>query len=179
MPWIAPVFSTVAGGLLTNKATNTVADAQAAADAARLAEEQRVRQLLRQDTGIQRSVADQAFADYDAGLITLAQAQERAANAIGNVQTGIAQNQLADTAKMSEMANFRPYSIKTATGGTFFDKGTGAAGRGTHCENGPPHFPLGSREARDARRELAGALGASILQRKWLRWCPRDVCITS
>ena len=38
---------------------------------------------------------------------------------------------------------------------------------------------LGSREARDARRELAGALGASILQRKWLRWCPRDVCITS
>jgi hypothetical protein len=29
---------------------------------------------------------------------------------------------------MSEMANFRPYSIKTATGGTFFDKGTGAAG---------------------------------------------------
>ena len=49
----------------------------------------------------------------------------------------------------------------------------------THCENGPPHFPLGSREARDARRELAGALGASILQRKWLRWCPRDVCITS
>ena len=49
----------------------------------------------------------------------------------------------------------------------------------SHCENGPPHFPLGSREARDARRELAGALGASILQRKWLRWCPRDVCITS
>ena len=29
---------------------------------------------------------------------------------------------------MSEMANFRPYSIKTATGGTFFDKDTGAAG---------------------------------------------------
>jgi hypothetical protein len=29
---------------------------------------------------------------------------------------------------MSEMANFRPYSIKTATGGTFFDKDTGTAG---------------------------------------------------
>jgi hypothetical protein len=116
------------GGLFTSSAAGKASDAQAASDAARLAEEQRVRQLLRQDTGIQRSVADQAFADYDAGLITLAQAQERAANAIGNVQTGIAQNQLADTAKMSEMANFRPYSIKTATGGTFFDKGTGAAG---------------------------------------------------
>ena len=39
-----------------------------------------------------------------------------------------AQNQLGDTAKMTEMANFRPYSIKTATGGSFFDKGTGTAG---------------------------------------------------
>jgi hypothetical protein len=106
MAWMAPVGSALIGGLLTSRAAGTAADAQAAADAARLAEEQRVRQLLRQDTDIQRSVADQAFGDYDAGLITLAQAQERAANAIGNVQTGIAQNQLADTAKMSEMANF-------------------------------------------------------------------------
>ena len=128
MAWMAPVGSALIGGLFTSSAAGKASDAQAASDAARLAEEQRVRQLLRQDTGIQRSVADQAFADYDARLITLAQAQERAANAIGNVQTGIAQNQLADTAKMSEMANFRPYSIKTATGGTFFDKGTGAAG---------------------------------------------------
>jgi hypothetical protein len=128
MAWMAPVGSALIGGLFTSSAAGKASDAQAASDAARLVEEQRVRQLLRQDTGIQRSVADQAFADYDAGLITLAQAQERAANAIGNVQTGIAQNQLADTAKMSEMANFRPYSIKTATGGTFFDKGTGAAG---------------------------------------------------
>ena len=128
MAWMIPVATTVIGGMMQSDAASAAADAQAASDAARLAEEQRVRQLLRQDTGIQRSVADQAFADYDAGLITLAQAQERAANAIGNVQTGIAQNQLADTAKMSEMANFRPYSIKTATGGTFFDKGTGAAG---------------------------------------------------
>ena len=126
MPWT--IGAAVVGGMMTNSAAGKAADAQAASDAARLAEEQRVRQLLRQDTDIQRSVADQAFADYDAGLITLAQAQERAANAIGNVQTGIAQNQLADTAKMSEMANFRPYSIKTATGGTFFDKDTGAAG---------------------------------------------------
>ena len=128
MAWMAPVGSALIGGLFTSSAAGKASDAQAASDAARLAEEQRVRQLLRQDTGIQRSVADQAFADYDAGLITLAQAQERAANAIGNVQTEIAQSQLADTAKMSEMANFRPYSIKTATGGTFFDKGTGAAG---------------------------------------------------
>jgi hypothetical protein len=128
MAWMAPVGSALIGGLFTSSAAGKASAAQAASDAARLAEEQRVRQLLRQDTGIQRSVADQAFDDYDAGLITLAQAQERAANAIGNVQTGIAQNQLADTAKMSEMANFRPYSIKTATGGTFFDKGTGAAG---------------------------------------------------
>lgn len=122
------VAPALVGGLLTSSATGKASDAQAASDAARLAEEQRVRELLRQDTGVQRSVADQAFADYDAGLITLAQAQERAANTIGNVQTEIAQSQLADTAKMSEMANFRPYSIKTATGGTFFDKGTGAAG---------------------------------------------------
>lgn len=127
-PVTGSIIAAGIGGLFTSSAAGKASDAQAASDASRLAEEQRVRQLLRQDTGIQRSVADQAFADYDAGLITLAQAQERAANAIGNVQTGIAQNQLADTAKMSEMANFRPYSIKTATGGTFFDKDTGAAG---------------------------------------------------
>ena len=128
MAWMAPVSAAVVGGLFTSNAAGKASGAQAASDAARLAEEKRVRELLRQDTDIQRTVADQAFADYDAGLITLAQAQERADNAIGNVQTGIAQNQLSDTAKMTEMANFRPYSIKTATGGSFFDKGTGTAG---------------------------------------------------
>ena len=127
MPYIA-AFATLAGSSMQASAQGKAADAQAASDALRLEEEKRVREQLRQDTGIQRSVADQAFADYDAGLITLAQAQERAANAIGNVQTEIAQSQLSDTAQMTDMANFRPYSIKTATGGTFFDKGTGAAG---------------------------------------------------
>ena len=127
MPYIA-AFATLAGSSMQASAQGKAADAQAASDALRLEEEKRVREQLRQDTGIQRSIADQAFADYDAGLITLAQAQERAANTIGNVQTEIAQSQLSDTAKMTEMANFRPYSIKTATGGTFFDKDTGAAG---------------------------------------------------
>ena len=128
MPVAAAIGTAVVGGLFTSDAAGKAAGAQSASDASRLAEEKRVRELLRQDTDIQRTVADQAFADYDSGLITLAQAQERAANAIGNVQTGIAQNQLGDTAKMTEMANFRPYSIKTATGGSFFDKGTGTAG---------------------------------------------------
>ena len=128
MALLEAVLPTLVGGLLTSSAAGKAADAQSAADAARLAEEQRVREQLRRDTDIQRAIADQAFADYDAGLITYAQAQERAANAIGNVQTEIAQSQLSDTAKMTEMANFRPYSIKTATGSSFFDKGTGAAG---------------------------------------------------
>ena len=128
MAWMAPVGTALLGGLFTSSAAGKASDAQSASDAARLAEEQRVREQLRRDTDIQRSIADQAFADYDAGLITYAQAQERAANAIGNVQTEIAQSQLSDTAKMTEMANFRPYSIKTATGSSFFDKGTGAAG---------------------------------------------------
>ncbi len=127
MPYIA-AFATLAGSSMQASAQGKAADAQAASDALRLEEEKRVREQLRQDTGIQRSVADQAFADYDAGLLTLAQAQERAANAIGNVQTEIAQSQLSDTAQMTDMANFRPYSIKTATGGTFFDKDTGTAG---------------------------------------------------
>lgn len=122
------LIPTVVGGLFTSSAAGKAADAQSSTDAARLAEEQRVREQLRRDTDIQRQIADQAFADYDAGLITYAQAQERAANAIGNVQTEIAQSQLSDTAKMTEMANFRPYSIKTATGSSFFDKATGEAG---------------------------------------------------
>jgi hypothetical protein len=128
MPWIAPVFSTVAGGLLTNKATNTVADAQAAADAARLAEEQRVREQLRRDTEVQRVVADAAFGDYEKGLISYAEAQQRAANAVGDVQSEISQAQVADTAKMVDMAKFQPYSIRTGQGNTFFDTQTGQAG---------------------------------------------------
>ena len=74
-PVTGSIITAGIGGLFTSSAAGKASDAQAASDASRLAEEQRVRQLLRQDTGIQRSVADQAFADYDAGLITLAQAQ--------------------------------------------------------------------------------------------------------
>ena len=88
MPVAAAIGTAVVGGLFTSDAAGKAAGAQSASDASRLAEEKRVRELLRQDTDIQRTVADQAFADYDSGLITLAQAQERAANAIGNVQTG-------------------------------------------------------------------------------------------
>ena len=125
---IGGIVGTLAGGMLSSNAAGKASDAQSASDAARLAEEKRVREQLRVDTGMERTIADQAFSDYESGLITLAEAQQRSANSVGNVQTGIAQSQLADTAKMTDMANFRPYSIKTATGGTFFDKNTGTAG---------------------------------------------------
>ena len=62
MPWT--IGAAVVGGMMTNSAAGKAADAQAASDAARLAEEQRVRQLLRQDTDIQRSVADQDAVFY-------------------------------------------------------------------------------------------------------------------
>ena len=45
MPWT--IGAAVVGGMMTNSAAGKAADAQAASDAARLAEEQRVRQLLR------------------------------------------------------------------------------------------------------------------------------------
>ena len=125
---IGGIVGTLAGGMLSSNAAGKASDAQSASDAARLAEEKRVREQLRVDTGMERTIADQAFSDYESGLITFAEAQQRSANASGNVQTGIAQSQLADTAKMTEMANFQPYSIKTATGGTFFDKNKGTAG---------------------------------------------------
>lgn len=122
------IVGTLAGGMLSSNAAGKASDAQSASDAARLAEEKRVREQLRVDTGMGRTIADQAFSDYESGLITLAEAQQRSANSVGNVQTGVAQSQLSDTAKMTNMANFQPYSIKTATGGTFFDKNTGTAG---------------------------------------------------
>ena len=128
MPWIAPVVGSVVGGMFQSRAAGKAADAQSAADAARLAEEKRVREQLRLDTETQRSVADQAFSDYNAGLISFAEAQQKAANAMGQVQSSIGQNQLADTAKSMEMAKFQPYSIRTGTGSTFFDQGTGQAG---------------------------------------------------
>ena len=113
---------------MQSSATGKASDAQAASDAARLAEEQRVREQLRRDTEAQRAVADAAFGDYEKGLISYAEAQQRAANAVADVQNQISQAQAADTAKMVEMAKFQPYSIRTGQGNTFFDTKTGQAG---------------------------------------------------
>jgi len=128
MAWMAPVAGAVIGGLFQSNAASKAAGAQQAADAARLAEEKRVREQLRLDTETQRAVADQAFADYNAGLISYAEAQQKAAQAMGQVQSSIGQSQLSDTAKAMELAKFQPYSIRTGTGSTFFDQGTGQAG---------------------------------------------------
>ena len=128
MSLLGSIASGVIGGLFQSNAADRAAEAQAAADAARLSEDKRVREQLRLDTETQRAVADQAFADYNAGLISYAEAQQRAANAMSNVQSSIGQSQLSDTAKAMEMAKFQPYSIRTGTGSTFFDQGTGQAG---------------------------------------------------
>lgn len=128
MAWIAPVAGSVIGGMFQSRAADKAANAQAAADAARLAEEKRVREQLRKDTEAQRTVADKAFSDYEAGLISYAEAQQQAANAVGGVQSSISENQRADTAKSMEMAKFQPYSIRTGTGSTFFDPSSGQAG---------------------------------------------------
>jgi len=128
MAWMAPVAGAVIGGLFQSNAASKAAGAQERADAARLEEEKRVREQLRLDTETQRAVADQAFADYNAGLISYAEAQQKASQAMGQVQSSIGQSQLSDTAKAMEMAKFQPYSIRTGTGSTFFDQGTGQAG---------------------------------------------------
>ena len=127
-PITGAIVSTAIGGLFSADAANTAADAQAASDAARLAEEKRVREQLRLDTETQRAVADKAFADYNAGLISYAEAQKRSADAMGKVQTSIANSQLSDTAKAMEMAQFKPFSVRTGTGSTFFDQATGQTG---------------------------------------------------
>ena len=69
MAWIAPVVSTVVGGIMQDSASGQASDAQARSDALRLEEEQRVREQLRRDTEAQRAVADAAFEDYEKGLI--------------------------------------------------------------------------------------------------------------
>jgi len=116
------------GGLFGGSAQKSAASSQAAADAARLAEEKRVREQLRADTEAQRAIADQAFADYQSGLIDYATAQQRAGQAMQAVQQQIGTSQLSDVAKMQEMAQFKPYAIRTGVGGTFFDQATGQAG---------------------------------------------------
>jgi hypothetical protein len=128
MAWMIPVATTVIGGMMQSDAASAAADAQAASDATRLAEEQRVREQLRRDTEAQRAVADAAFGDYEKGLISYAEAQQRAANAVADVQNQISQAQAGDTAKMVDMAKFQPYSIRTGQGNTFFDTKTGQAG---------------------------------------------------
>lgn len=127
MPWWS-IGAAAVGGLLTSNAMDSASAAQSSSDAARLAEEMRVREQLRQDTETQRAVADQAFADYQAGLIDYATAQQKAATAFGNIQQQVGQSQLSDTAKAMEMAQFQPYSIRTGSGRTFFDTSTGTAG---------------------------------------------------
>ena len=123
-----PLIPIVVGGLMQQGAADSAASAQKATDAARLAEERRVREQLRLDTEAQRAVADQAFADYNAGLISYAEAQQRAGQAMQQVQSTIGQSQLSDTAKAMEMAKFQPYSIRTGTGRSFVDQATGQAG---------------------------------------------------
>ena len=128
---VAPVAAAgigLLGSLFGASAQSRAARAQAEADAARLAEEKRVREQLRADTEAQRGVADQAFADYQSGLIDYATAQERAGQAIAGVQSQIGQNQLSDVAKMQEMSQFKPYAIRSGVGNTFFDQATGQAG---------------------------------------------------
>lgn len=119
---------TLLGGLFSSNAASSASDAQSRADAARLAEEQRVRAQLRQDTEVQRAVADQAFQDYQNGLISQAEAQQRAGQAYAGIQQQVAKSQLSDVAKVQEMTKFQPYSIRTGSGSTFFDTKTGQAG---------------------------------------------------
>ena len=128
MPIVAAIGSAAVGGLFSSSAASSAARAQERADAARLEEEKRVREQLRQDTEKQRAVADQAFADYQSGLISYAEAQQRAGQALQQVQQQIGTSQLSDVAKMQEMAQFKPYAIRTGVGNTFFDQATGQAG---------------------------------------------------
>ena len=125
---LAPVAGAVIGGLFTKSASNQATKAQQSSDAARLAEEKRVREQLRADTEAQRAIADQAFADYKAGLISYGEAQQKAAQALQQVQTQIGQSQLSDVAKTQEMAKFQPWAIRTGVGNTFVDQATGQAG---------------------------------------------------
>ena len=125
---LAPVAGAVVGGLFQQDAASKADYAQRVAEEKRMAEEQRVREQLRQDTEAQRAIADKAFQDYQAGLITYAQAQQQAAQAMQNVQNTIGQSQLSDTTKAMEMSKFQPYGIKTGTGSTFFDQASGQAG---------------------------------------------------
>ena len=127
-PVTATLGSAVIGGAMQGSATRSAANAQAAADAARLAEEKRVREQLRADTEAQRAIADKAFSDYQAGLIDYATAQQRAGQALQQVQQQIGTSQLSDVAKMQEMAQFKPYAIRTGVGSSFFDQATGQAG---------------------------------------------------
>jgi hypothetical protein len=122
------VGASLLGSSMQADATSSAAAAQSASDAARLAEEKRVREQLQKDTEAQRLIADQAFADYQSGLLTYAQAQQKAAQAMQGVQNTIANSQLGDAAKATAMAEFKPYAISSGTGKSFFDTATGQAG---------------------------------------------------
>lgn len=128
MPIGAAIASSVIGGMFSSNAADSVAAAQRAADAARLAEEKRVREQLRADTEKQRGIADQAFADYQSGLISYAEAQQRAGQALQQVQQQIGTSQLSDVAKIQEMAKFTPYGVTSGTGTSFVNPETGQAG---------------------------------------------------
>jgi hypothetical protein len=128
LPALIGAGASLLGGAMQASAMDRAGQAQREADMARLEEEKRVREQLRQDTEAQRAVADQAFADYQAGLIDYATAQQRAASAMESVQRTIAGSQLSDVAKQTAMAEFKPYAVRTGAGRSFFDAATGQAG---------------------------------------------------
>ena len=127
-PATGAIIGNVLGGLFSSSAADSAAAAQQQVDMARLEEDKRVREQLRKDTEAQRAKADKAFEDYKAGLITYAEAQQQAAQAYQGVQNTIAQSQLSDAEKMTAMAEFKPYAIKSGTGTSYFDTTTGQAG---------------------------------------------------
>ena len=125
---LGPVAGAVVGGLFQQDAADTAASAQQASDAARLAEEKRVREKLDADIAAQKLLANQAFDQYQQGLLSQAQAQQGAQTGLANLQQQIAQGQLGDLSKVMGMAQFKPFGIKTGAGASYFDPTTGGAG---------------------------------------------------
>ena len=113
------------GLYLQNKASKQAEAAQTAATQADIQAQKEAKQLFERNLTAAQKVSDAALNDYRKGLISYAEAQRRAGTAYQGLLTDIGKGQgrVAETA--AGMAAYKPYTIKTATGATYFNPKTG------------------------------------------------------
>lgn len=113
------------GLFLQKKGLDQAEEATTASNAANLQAQKDAKELFEKNLSVAQKVADAAFNDYRKGLISYAQAQQKAGTAYQGLLTNIGKSQGKVAEQAAGMAGYKPYTIKSATGSTYLNPKTG------------------------------------------------------